>query len=87
MGFGEHHFGAHTILCPYSGNKDSSIGYTYNAIIENNRKLFCGAKVTINISEEYCDVYRDIANFNQYDMIISTPFIREHKVQLDFINN
>ena len=29
----------------------------------------------------------DIINFNQYDMIIGTPFMRDNKVQLDFDND
>ena len=29
----------------------------------------------------------DVANFDQYNMIIGTPFIRENKVQLDFVND
>jgi len=29
----------------------------------------------------------DIANFDQYDMIIGTPFMRKHGVLLDFKKN
>ena len=29
-------------------------------------------------------VYMDIANFDRYDMIIGTPFMRTNKVHLDF---
>jgi len=29
----------------------------------------------------------DIANFDHYDMIIGTPFMRKNKVILDFVSN
>ena len=29
----------------------------------------------------------DVANFDRYDMIIGTPFMRSHKVILDFEND
>ena len=29
----------------------------------------------------------DVANFDRYDMIIGTPFMRFHKVVLDFEND
>jgi hypothetical protein len=32
-------------------------------------------------------IYMDIANFDCYDMIIGTPFMRANQVQLDFENN
>jgi hypothetical protein len=32
-------------------------------------------------------IYMDIANFDCYDMIIGTPYMRRNKVQLDFENN
>lgn len=46
-----------------------------------------GAEVNINIPG--CDTleYVDIANFDRYDMIIGTPFMRRNKVHLDFENN
>ena len=40
--------------------------------------------MTINVPDKYWDVYIDIANFDQYDMIISMLFMRDNKVQLDF---
>jgi hypothetical protein len=32
-------------------------------------------------------IYMDIANFDRYDMIIGTPYMRHNKVQLDFEND
>jgi hypothetical protein len=32
-------------------------------------------------------IYMDIANFDHYNMIISTPYMRANKVHLDFENN
>jgi hypothetical protein len=32
-------------------------------------------------------IYLDVANFDRYDMIIGTPFMRENKVLLDFESN
>jgi len=32
-------------------------------------------------------LYMDIVNFDRYDMIIGTPFLRKNKVILDFIKN
>ncbi|KAG5349758.1 hypothetical protein C0989_002005, partial [Termitomyces sp. Mn162] len=45
-----------------------------------------GARVTMNVSDKICNVYVDVANFNCYDMIVGTPFMRTHKVLLDFAN-
>jgi len=32
-------------------------------------------------------VYLDIANFDCYDMIIGTPYMRQNSVLLDFLND
>ncbi|KAG5335504.1 hypothetical protein C0989_001191 [Termitomyces sp. Mn162] len=45
------------------------------------------ARVTMKIPGEICNVYVDIANFDHYDMIVGTLFMRTHKVLLDFANN
>ncbi|KNZ80090.1 hypothetical protein J132_07378 [Termitomyces sp. J132] len=45
------------------------------------------ARVTMKIPGEICNVYVDIANFDHYDMIVGTLFMRIHKVLLDFANN
>ncbi|KAG6899117.1 hypothetical protein C0995_006996, partial [Termitomyces sp. Mi166 len=46
-----------------------------------------GAEVKIKVSGHPTKEYVDIANFDRYDMIIGTPFMRKNKVTLDFINN
>ena len=46
-----------------------------------------GADVNINIEGDKMPIYVDIANFDRYEMIIGTPFIRRNQVVLDFKNN
>ncbi len=46
-----------------------------------------GADVDIEIADLETTTYVDIANFDRYDMIIGTPFLRKNKVVLDFIKN
>ena len=46
-----------------------------------------GADVDIEINDLETKTYVDIANFDRYDMIIGTPFLRKNKVILDFIKN
>ena len=46
-----------------------------------------GADIDIKINNLETRTYVDIANFDRYDMIIGTPFLRKNKVILDFIKN
>ena len=46
-----------------------------------------GAEVKIKTSGTSTKEYVDIANFDRYDMIIGTPFMRKNKVSLDFVND
>ncbi|KAG6892566.1 hypothetical protein C0993_003532 [Termitomyces sp. T159_Od127] len=46
-----------------------------------------GAEVRVKTSGQPTKEYVDIANFDRYDMIIGTPFMRKNKVSLDFVNN
>ena len=46
-----------------------------------------GADVNINVEGEKMSIYVDIANFDQYEMIVGTPFMRRNKVLLDFDKN
>jgi len=46
-----------------------------------------GADIDIEIDDLETKTYVDIANFDCYDMIIGTPFLRKNKVILDFIKN
>ncbi|KAG6861228.1 hypothetical protein C0993_002740, partial [Termitomyces sp. T159_Od127] len=46
-----------------------------------------GTEVRVKTSGQPTKEYVDIANFDRYDMIIGTPFMRKNKVLLDFVNN
>ncbi|KAG6892995.1 hypothetical protein C0992_011627 [Termitomyces sp. T32_za158] len=46
-----------------------------------------GVEVKVKTSGQPTKEYVDIANFDRYDMIIGTPFMRKNKVSLDFVNN
>ena len=46
-----------------------------------------GADVNIQVAEVNTTSYVDMANFDRYDMIIGTPWMRKHKVILDFAEN
>jgi hypothetical protein len=46
-----------------------------------------GADVSLNVQGENIESYVDIANFDQYEMIIRMPFIRRNSIVLDFENN
>ena len=46
-----------------------------------------GANTTIKYNEKESKEYFDIVNIYYYDVILGTPFLRKHKVIIDFINN
>ncbi|KAG6893871.1 hypothetical protein C0992_008325 [Termitomyces sp. T32_za158] len=46
-----------------------------------------GTEVKVKMLGQPTKEYVDIANFDCYDMIISTPFMHKNKVLLDFVNN
>ena len=46
-----------------------------------------GANVTIKYEGEESKEYFDIINIDYYDGILGTPFLRKHKVVIDFVNN
>ena len=46
-----------------------------------------GADVPVALAGKTFPVYVDIANFDRYDMIVGTPFMRAHNVILDFVSN
>jgi len=46
-----------------------------------------GTDVDIDIGGNKMRIYVDIANFDRYEMIIGTPFMRRNQVILDFKNN
>ncbi|KAG5338871.1 hypothetical protein C0989_005778 [Termitomyces sp. Mn162] len=45
------------------------------------------ARVTLKVPGEIHDIYVDVVNFDCYDMSMGTPFMRTHKVLLDFVND
>ena len=55
--------------------------------IGSRSTIVYGADVNIEIDDLKTKTYVDIANFDRYDMIIGTPFLRKNKVILDFIKN
>ena len=42
---------------------------------------------TIKYNEKESKEYFDIVNIDYYDAILGTPFLRKHKVVIDFVNN
>lgn len=46
-----------------------------------------GAEIELSLPGTKGEIYADIANFDRYDMIIGTPYMRANKVQLDFEKN
>jgi hypothetical protein len=46
-----------------------------------------GTEVDMMVLGAKGPIYMDIVNFDHYDMIIGTPYMRCNKVQLDFENN
>ena len=46
-----------------------------------------GANTTIKYNKEESKKYFNIVNIDYYDAILGTPFLRKHKVVIDFVNN
>ena len=46
-----------------------------------------GANATIKYNEKELKEYFNIVNIDYYDAILGTPFLRKHKVVIDFMNN
>jgi len=46
-----------------------------------------GADVVVGVAKKQVPTYVDIANFDRYDMIIGTPWMRRNKVVLDLTND
>lgn len=46
-----------------------------------------GADVQVEVCGKVSTIYVDIANFDRYDMIVGTPFMRQQKVVLNFVTN
>ena len=46
-----------------------------------------GANATIKYEGRELKEYFDIINIDYYDVILGTPFLRKHKVIIDFVTN
>jgi hypothetical protein len=46
-----------------------------------------GTEVDVTVLGAKGPIYMDIANFDCYNMIIGTPYMRHNKVELDFEND
>ena len=46
-----------------------------------------GANTTIKYEGRESKEYFDIINIDYYDVILGTPFLRKHKVIINFVNN
>lgn len=46
-----------------------------------------GANTNVTIGKTTTKTYVDITNFDRYDMVIGTPFMKQNKVKLDFETN
>jgi len=55
--------------------------------IGSRAQISHGADVHVEMPGISTKMYVNVANFDRYDMIIGTPFMREHGVKLDFEKN
>ena len=46
-----------------------------------------GTNATIKYDGKESEEYFDIVNIDYYDAILGSPFLRKHKVIIDFVNN
>ncbi|KAI0057642.1 hypothetical protein BV25DRAFT_1769138, partial [Artomyces pyxidatus] len=52
--------------------------------VGSRSKINFGANVNLKFGPVDAPTYVDIVNIDRYDMIIGTPFLRKHGVNLDF---
>ena len=55
--------------------------------ISSRAQISHGADVQVEMPGVSTKMYVDVANFDRYDMIIGTLFMRKHGVKLDFVKN
>ncbi|KAG6834727.1 hypothetical protein H0H93_007799 [Arthromyces matolae] len=55
--------------------------------VGSRAKVLFGTKVKVTTEGSSSHEYVDVANFDRYDMIIGTPYMRKHNVVLDFVRN
>jgi hypothetical protein len=56
-------------------------------MVGSHSSIKYGPNIDIKVNGEKMVLYVDIANFDRYEMIIGTPFMRRNKVLLDFDKN
>ena len=57
------------------------------AVTSSNSVINYGANATIKYNEKELKEYFDIVNIDYYNAILGMPFLRKHKVIIDFMNN
>ena len=57
------------------------------AVMSSKSAINYGANTTIKVSEKELKEYFNILNIDYYDVILGTPFLRKHKVFINFVNN
>jgi hypothetical protein len=91
MGFREHYHRNNTSLRGTREGKGGHIGgsprVTQLGTVGSRSIIKYGADVPISVAKVKTTSYVDIANFDRYDMIMGTPWMRRHKVLLDFDTN
>jgi hypothetical protein len=57
------------------------------ALIGSQGRINYGITVPVEVGPVTRPMYFDIANIERYDVIMGTPFMKQHRVALDFTNN
>jgi hypothetical protein len=57
------------------------------ALIGSQGRINYGITVPVEVGPIIRPVYFDIANIERYDVILGTPFLKQHRVALDFTKN
>ena len=65
---------------------DKTIGIQL-ALTGSKSVITYGTNVTIKYEGRESKEYFNIINIDSYDAILGTPFLRKHKVIIDFVNN
>jgi hypothetical protein len=55
--------------------------------VGSRSKINYGTEDEVKFASITCETYLDIANLDRYDCIVGTPFMRRHKIALDFGSN
>ena len=55
--------------------------------VGSRSKINYGTEDKVNFASISCKSYLDVANLDRYDCIVGTPFMRRHKIALNFRGN